>query len=69
LIPGTRFSTTSPAFVFLGAGILVVAPGAGVLPAVGAAAGGDRPPPAHAAAALFVYSIHVELVYGAWLAR
>jgi len=67
-IPGTQFWTTSPAFFLLRLGILIAVVGIGYfyqalspLTAVGR----TRPMQRFGRSSLFVYWIHVELVYGA----
>jgi uncharacterized membrane protein len=67
-IAGTQFWTTSPAFFFLRAGILVAAVGVVFFPQSWpplTAVGRSRPMQRFGRSSLFVYWIHVEMVYGA----
>jgi hypothetical protein len=67
-IPGTQFWTTSPAFFLLRAGILVAAVGVTFFPQSMpplTRLGRLRPMQRFGRSSLFVYWIHVEMVYGA----
>ena len=67
-IPGTRFWTTSPAFFLVRLGLLVAVTGLAyfyqAIPPL-TPAGRTRPMQRFGRSSLFVYWIHVELVYGA----